>query len=115
MRRPFKYASQAYVDADTERKRAHIKHGYTISGALRDGMETEPWFTPGADSMQLRVCTEEFGEISKALNEFYLGNLTLDELKVELRSECIQSMAMLAAWVDAIDSPIDHDESLSAL
>ena len=83
-----------YDDIHRERIRAHEKH---------DATERLGWY----DMLKwLAIVGEEWGEVSRAINEYHLGNLGLQTCRAELRSELVQTAAMCAAWIDAID---DHD------
>ena len=86
-------ASRAYNDFAAERVRAHLKHG---SGST----EGRDWDSP----LFVTIVGEEFGELCKAKNEFALGNITSEQLRVELRKEAIQTGAMLASWIDSLDA-----------
>lgn len=50
------------------------------------------------------ILVEEVGEVSKAMNEFALGNLSYSEFVKEIRSELIDTLAVATAWVAMIDS-----------
>ena len=85
--------SRAYADYATERVRAHRLHS---SHSAENGKWNSSKF--------LVIVGEEFGEICKAFNEFMMNeNLTVQEFRASLRKEIVQTGAMCAAWIDAID------------
>lgn len=81
-----------YSDMHRERIRAHAKFGHTEQTST----EGRSFY----DARWLAILTEEVGEVARVLNEWYLGNASLQP---NLRKELIQVGAMVAAWVDAID------------
>lgn len=97
-----------YNEIHEERIRAHLKHG---GNSLESGnrfyeYDDRAEYVPRWDEKQNRILVEEIGEISKAMNDFALGSLSREEYEKELRGELVQSMAVLAAWVDKLDGPL---------
>lgn len=85
---------QPYFDMHRERIRAHNKH------EARDGsMERKEWYNP----IFLSVVVEEVGEIARVLNENESDPRSHVAI-VSLREELVQTGAMVAAWIDAIDN-----------
>lgn len=74
------------------RENAHKKHGENSIECIK--------------SMTLfnSILVEEIGEVSKAMNEFALGNISYQEFLKEIRSELIDTLAVATAWVAMIDS-----------
>jgi NTP pyrophosphatase (non-canonical NTP hydrolase) len=85
-----------YGDLHRERIRAHNKH----KSAPHGSMEVKSWEHP----IWLPVVTEEIGEVARVICDNELGLLDLAEVRAKLREELVQVGAMVAAWIDAIDS-----------
>lgn len=86
-------SSTKYISVEIIRARedAHKKHGINSI----EGVRSMDRFNS--------ILVEEIGEISKAMNEFYLGNITYYEFLKEIRSELIDTLAVATAWVSMID------------
>jgi len=84
-----------YSDMHRERIRAHAKHDE------RDGsMERKPYDHP----IWLPVLVEEVGEVARVICDNELGMHLREETRAKLREELVQVGAMVAAWIDAIDT-----------
>lgn len=59
-------------------------------------------YVPDWDNKQNRILVEEIGEISKAMNEYALGNINYVEYEEQLASEIMDSIAVLSAWYDKL-------------
>jgi NTP pyrophosphatase (non-canonical NTP hydrolase) len=76
-----------WAEVQSERDRAHAKHGDTSMEAL-----------PVDDLTRLTVLMEEVGEVARWFNEAR----SRDMQNGELRAELIQVAAMAGAWADAL-------------
>jgi len=83
-----------YDDFHRERIRAHAKHD-----ANGPSMERKPWDHP----IWLAVLVEEVGEVARVLNDEQLGLFDHEEARRKLRTELVQTGAMVAAWIDALE------------
>lgn len=92
--------ARIYGDVNRERRNAHIKHRDKPNGGSME-MVTDP-----LDASWVPVIGEEWGEVQKVINDYRHGLYPggLPEALAHMRMECIQTMAMLAAFVDTIDS-----------
>lgn len=84
-----------YSDIHRERIRAHKLH----DGRGSESMERKDWDDPA----WLRVVTEELGEVARCLNEMEPGHGGPEGTIENLKKELIQTAAMTAAWIDAIE------------
>lgn len=78
-------------DVADEANRAHQKH-----------QEDSMLF--GGDDKSNRILVEEIGEVSKAMNEYMLGNKSMEEYDEELYTELVQSAAMCMTWAVKVRS-----------
>lgn len=87
------------ADFNTERRRAHNKHGMT-------SMESQP----ALSHRRCTILTEEVGEVARALNDLehatHQGNDAAARLEARehLRKELTQTGAMVVAWLAALDN-----------
>lgn len=88
-------AEITYKAFHAERICAHAKHD--VNGA---SMERKNW----ADSAWLPVIVEEVGEVARVLCEQRQGNYDTEKTMAELEKELIQVGAMVAAWIDALNT-----------
>ncbi len=86
-------SDEALATLRSESARAIQKHGLAMT--TRNPEQDRFW--------KLSVLMEEIGEVSKALNEYALGNITKGELRSSLRKELGQVGATAALWIDAED------------
>lgn len=85
-----------YLEMNAERERAHAKHKDKPGGS----MEGKPWDAPD----WIPVIVEELGEVSRVVNDRRHDVIPTDIEAVQmLRAELIQTGAMAAAWIAAID------------
>lgn len=96
----------SYGYITVHRYQAHIKHGVK---SLESGIRQYEYeddkivdVVPRWDDKQNRILVEEIGEISKAMNEFALGNLTWTDYEDNLLGEITDSIVVLQAWYDKL-------------
>jgi hypothetical protein len=84
-----------YADVHDERIRAHAKHDDN-----GESMERRTWDDPA----WLSTVVEEVGEVARVICEQRHGTYRDDfAATTDLRSELVQTAAMVCAWIDAID------------
>jgi len=81
-----------------------LEHGNRLFMSSHDTNGIYGPFVPDWDNKQNRILVEEIGEISKAMNEYALGNINYKEYNDNLANEIIDSMAVLSAWLDKINN-----------
>lgn len=79
--------------AETERWRAHAKHG-------NKSMENGSWDDP--TGRRLRILLEEVGEVAREFNDAEIDEREVNSEK--LFKELIQVIAMAGAWADKVRS-----------
>lgn len=86
---------QPYIDVDTERTRAHEKHGANGNSREDARWDNAEW---------LPILTEELGEAAHELTYDAHGDMEgIDGIKSRLRKELVQVAAMAIAWIESID------------